>query len=97
MPDLTGLSGVSLPVRIKTGSTVSSTGKEMLLSMGLGQLVMIGISLVLIYLAIAKGFEPLLLIPIGFGGLLSNAPRRTGASVRCFPTIWRITNLSPFW
>ena len=35
---------------------------------------MIGISLVLIYLAIAKGFDPLLLIPIGFGGLLSNAP-----------------------
>ena len=57
-----------------SGSTVSSTGKEMLLSMGLGQLVMIGISLILIYLAIAKGFEPLLLIPIGFGGLLSNAP-----------------------
>ena len=35
---------------------------------------MIGVSLVLIYLAIANGFEPLLLIPIGFGGLLSNAP-----------------------
>ena len=57
-----------------TGTTVSSTGKEMLVSMGLGQLIMIGISIVLIYLAIAKGFEPLLLIPIGFGGLLSNAP-----------------------
>ena len=57
-----------------TGTTVSATGKEMLVSMGLGQLIMIGVSLVLIYLAIAKGFEPLLLIPIGFGGLLSNAP-----------------------
>lgn len=57
-----------------TGTAVSSTGKEMLVSMGIGQLIMIGISLVLIYLAIAKGFEPLLLIPIGFGGLLSNAP-----------------------
>lgn len=57
-----------------TGTTVSATGKEMLVSMGLGQLIMIGISIVLIYLAIAKGFEPLLLIPIGFGGLLSNAP-----------------------
>ena len=57
-----------------TGTAVSSTGKEMLVSMGLGQLIMIGVSLILIYLAIAKGFEPLLLIPIGFGGLLSNAP-----------------------
>jgi oxaloacetate decarboxylase beta subunit len=28
----------------------------------------------LIYLAIRKGFEPLLLIPIGFGGILANLP-----------------------
>jgi oxaloacetate decarboxylase beta subunit len=39
-----------------------------------GELVMIGISLILIYLAIAKGFEPLLLLPIGFGGILANIP-----------------------
>jgi len=37
-------------------------------------LVMIGISCVLLYLAIAKGFEPLLLIPIAFGMLLANLP-----------------------
>lgn len=36
--------------------------------------VMIGISCVLIYLAIAKGFEPLLLLPIAFGMLLVNLP-----------------------
>jgi carboxybiotin decarboxylase len=36
------------------------------------QAVMIGIGLLLLYLAIAKGFEPLLLVPIGFGGILSN-------------------------
>jgi oxaloacetate decarboxylase beta subunit len=36
----------------------------------------IGICLLLIYLAIRKGFEPLLLIPIGFGGLLANIPWR---------------------
>jgi sodium ion-translocating decarboxylase beta subunit len=41
---------------------------------GAGMLVMIAISLVLIWLAIAKGFEPLLLIPIGFGGILANIP-----------------------
>ena len=37
-------------------------------------LAMIGISFILIYLAIAKGFEPLLLLPIAFGMLLTNIP-----------------------
>ena len=40
----------------------------------LAQFVMILIGLLLLYLAIAKRFEPLLLIPIGFGGILSNIP-----------------------
>lgn len=39
-----------------------------------GQLTMILVSLVLLYLAIARKFEPLLLVTIGFGGLLSNIP-----------------------
>ena len=39
-----------------------------------GQVVMIFISLILIYLAIRKQFEPLLLLPIGFGGILANIP-----------------------
>jgi sodium ion-translocating decarboxylase beta subunit len=39
-----------------------------------GQFSMISISLLLLYLAIAKKFEPLLLVTIGFGGLLSNIP-----------------------
>ena len=39
-----------------------------------GQLVMIGICLGLLYLAVVKQFEPLLLVTIGFGGLLSNIP-----------------------
>ncbi|WP_079201356.1 sodium ion-translocating decarboxylase subunit beta [Pseudomonas sp. CC6-YY-74] len=39
-----------------------------------GQALMIAICVGLIYLAIKKGFEPLLLIPIGFGGLLANIP-----------------------
>jgi oxaloacetate decarboxylase beta subunit len=40
----------------------------------LGRIIMIIIVFLLFYLAIAKGFEPLLLIPIGFGGLLANIP-----------------------
>ena len=37
-------------------------------------LVMLCVSLLLIYLAIVKGFEPLLLLPIAFGMLLTNLP-----------------------
>ncbi|MDR1741604.1 MAG: sodium ion-translocating decarboxylase subunit beta [Synergistaceae bacterium] len=39
-----------------------------------GYFVMILVSFVLLYLAIAKGFEPLLLVPIAFGALMSNVP-----------------------
>jgi len=39
-----------------------------------GRIIMILICFLLFYLAIKKGFEPLLLIPIGFGGLLANIP-----------------------
>ncbi len=45
-----------------------------LAQMTFGQFAMILISLLLLYLAIAKKFEPLLLVTIGFGGLLSNIP-----------------------
>lgn len=38
------------------------------------QIVMLGVCLGLLYLGIVRQFEPLLLIPIGFGGLLSNIP-----------------------
>lgn len=41
---------------------------------GIGNLIMILIGFVLLYLAIKKGFEPLLLVPIGFGCILSNIP-----------------------
>lgn len=43
-------------------------------SMTVGQLLMIGVSCLLLYLAIAKRFEPLLLVPIAFGMLLANMP-----------------------
>jgi len=40
----------------------------------LGQLVMMAVGLLLLYLAIVRKFEPLLLLPIGFGALLTNIP-----------------------
>jgi len=39
-----------------------------------GQAIMLVVCLVLLYLGIARKFEPLLLVTIGFGGLLSNIP-----------------------
>ncbi len=40
----------------------------------LGQIVMMLVGCGLLYLAIAKSFEPLLLLPIGFGAILTNIP-----------------------
>ena len=40
----------------------------------LGQVIMMLVGLGLLYLAIVKKFEPLLLLPIGFGALLTNIP-----------------------
>jgi oxaloacetate decarboxylase beta subunit len=39
-----------------------------------GQVLMIGVSFILLYLAINRGFEPLLLVPIAFGMFLTNLP-----------------------
>jgi oxaloacetate decarboxylase beta subunit len=41
---------------------------------GAGRVIMILITFLLFWLAIKKGFEPLLLLPIAFGGLLANIP-----------------------
>ena len=43
-------------------------------TLGIGRVLMICVGLVLIYLGIFKQFEPLLLIPIGYGAILSNIP-----------------------
>ncbi|TLF47633.1 sodium ion-translocating decarboxylase subunit beta [Halomonas urmiana] len=45
-----------------------------LYNLTLGQAVMVLVGLLLLYLAIRKKFEPLLLVPIGFGGILANIP-----------------------
>ncbi|MBC7087369.1 MAG: sodium ion-translocating decarboxylase subunit beta [Tissierellales bacterium] len=49
-----------------------------------GNIIMLTISLVLLYLAIGKGFEPLLLVPIAFGMLLTNLP---GANMMKEPVV----------
>ena len=59
-----------------SGEFVEGHEVKMLFNMpyGVGQFIMIPVCLILMYLAIVKGFEPLLLLPIGFGGLLANCP-----------------------
>ena len=46
-----------------------------------GHLIMICLGLVAIYLAIAKNFEPMLLIPIGFGVIIGNIPFYPGLQI----------------
>ena len=56
---------------------IFAQGADSFVSLGtadLGSILMIGIACVLIYLAIGKGFEPLLLLPMAFGMLLANIP-----------------------
>ena len=56
---------------------VHSTG---FFSLAGGDILMLGVACILIYLAIWKKFEPLLLLPIGFGCLLANIPMSMMAS-----------------
>ena len=75
--------GESPPLRLKellgnlwrsTGinELVALTGKDW--TLGLGRVIMIFVGLTLLYLAIFRGFEPLLLLPIGFGAIMTNIP-----------------------
>ncbi|QMG50983.1 oxaloacetate decarboxylase subunit beta [Escherichia fergusonii] len=57
-----------------------------LMHLSAGQAVMLLVSLVLLWLAIVKKFEPLLLLPIGFGGLLSNIPE-AGLAMTAFESL----------
>lgn len=58
----------------------SLKGFEQILHMH-GQWIMIIICLFLLWLGIKKQFEPLLLVPIAFGGLLSNIPMPPGEAI----------------
>lgn len=41
---------------------------------GIGLIIMVGVGFLMLFLAIRKGFEPLLLVPMGFGCILANIP-----------------------
>ncbi len=53
-------------------------------------IVMYGIGVILIYLAIKKDYEPMLLLPIGFGAVLVNLPLSTVINVDGQPGVLKI-------
>ena len=67
-----------------------------LLSVTWGSVVMWLIALTLIYLAISKEYEPLLLLPIGFGILVANLPL-TGLMTPGEGLIWRFYHYGVEW
>ena len=81
-----GLSGLTL-------------GVQYLGTQGLPNIVMLVVAAVLLYLAIKKGVEPLLLLPIGFGCLLVNLPlselMEEGGMIRFFYDIGIKTEMFP--
>lgn len=72
--------GINAIIDVHDGETTSSpagASDERLMTAfesSFGRIIMILIVFLLFYLAIAKNFEPLLLLPIAFGGLLANIP-----------------------
>ncbi len=71
---------------------MSSTGVAALFQTGgidaLKTIIMIAIACVLLYLAIVKKFEPLLLLPIAFGMLLTNLPMIKDSAAIMMHTEW---------
>ncbi len=66
--------GINAIVNPKEGVKNGQGAEISLFAQSWGRVIMFLIIFVLFYLAIAKGFEPLLLLPIAFGGLLANIP-----------------------
>ena len=57
-----------------TGTSNLIHGHRLDWTAGLGRIIMIGVGFTLLYLGIRRKYEPLLLVPIGFGAVLSNIP-----------------------
>mgnify|MGYP004612827955 FL=1 len=72
--DFLGSTGIAaMVINAKTALAAGANGFESVVTV-IGTPLMITIACVLLYLAIVKQFEPLLLLPIAFGMLLSNLP-----------------------
>jgi oxaloacetate decarboxylase beta subunit len=69
-----GFMGVTTNFTEHVDATSGKTIVETHINAGWKNFVMIVVGLLLLFLAIKKGFEPLLLVPIGFGCILANIP-----------------------
>ncbi len=83
-------------------SAISAGTQGLLLGLSnlqLGQVALILLGSFLIYLGIKKGFEPLLLLPIGFGAILVNIPQAglmdEGGFLRFFYEVGVLTEIFP--
>ena len=73
LKSLTDLNNVTGYANMIKSPEAGLNGVEQFLHM-YGTIIMFAVCLVLLFLAIKKEFEPLLLLPIGFGGILANIP-----------------------
>ncbi|WDI34524.1 sodium ion-translocating decarboxylase subunit beta [Entomospira nematocerorum] len=71
---MTILKEIMYQLYVSTGFYQFFQSSSTLAHSGLGNLIMIAVGLLLLYLAIKKKFEPLLMLPIGFGAILTNIP-----------------------
>ncbi len=93
LADDTGVAGFMLkapPAPRAPVKPLPTSKSKTVLPYGLSQGIMILVCLGLIYLALVKEFEPLLLLPIGFGGLLANVPN---AGVTAAPLLDTLGNV----
>ena len=78
--DFMGSTGIAAMItNAKEALAAGASGFEGVIAV-IGTPLMITIACVLLYLAIVKKFEPLLLLPIAFGMLLSNLPMFANSS-----------------
>lgn len=66
--------GINAFLNPQEGLTNSHGNEISKFNQSYGRIIMFFVCFLLFYLAIVRGFEPLLLLPIGFGGLLANIP-----------------------
>ncbi len=82
-----------------TGVAALASGQSLDWTEGFGRLLMVGVGLLLLYFGIHKQFEPLLLVPIGFGAVLTNIPlaglSETGGMLKYISDVGISTGIFP--
>ena len=72
--DLPGIKELFVKLYQTTGIATLLAENDKDWTAGIGRVIMAMVGCLVLFLGISKGFEPLLLVPIGFGAILSNIP-----------------------